>query len=397
MINHYWYAMFNKNLLILIFCQFLGTSGSVLLITIGGIIGSELAPNKALATLPVTLLVLGTALSTYPASMIMQAIGRRKGFALASMVSCLALMLCAWSLIIENFYVYCVTTLLFGFNQAFVMQYRFGAAESVAKKDVSKAVSWVLVGSIGGAFLGPALLTYSGYVSDVPYVGSLLGAAILYIISSVLLLQLKGFNSASISARSSGGKSLKELFSSRYYTLAVLAGLTAQGVMVLIMTATPISMHLHHGHSMEDTAMVIRSHVLAMYIPSLVAGYLISLLGIKKMMIIGCLLFLTTVFAGLSGQGLFQYWITLVLLGVGWNFLFVGGTTLLTTTYADEDKFRAQGINDLSVFGGSALASLLAGTILHYSGWNTLLLLPLPILVLMMFYTIFTRNLKQAP
>jgi len=388
--------VFNKNLLVLIFCQVLGTSASVLMVTIGGIIGSSLAPSKALATLPVSIVIIGTALATYPASMIMQTIGRRSGFSLGALVGGVALLICGGSLLLANFYLYCFGCLLFGFNLAFIMQYRFGAAESVAKKNVSKAVSWVLVGSIGGAFIGPALATHAAHLNNTPYVGSLFVAALLMLLSAGVLSTLRiDSNTTLIESADLNENAIRGLMVKRIFILAVFAGVTAQGVMSLIMTATPISMHLHQGHNMDSTAMVIQSHVLAMYLPSLFSGYLISFFGIRKLMIGGCILFLATLAAGFSGQAVMHYWWSLVLLGVAWNFLFIAGTTLLTTTYASKDKFVAQGLNDLFVFGGAALASLLAGTMLHYFGWHSVLLSVIPLLAFMMVF-IFTTKILPA-
>ena len=172
----------------------------------------------------------------------------------------------------------------------------------------------------------------------------------------------------------------------------MLGGVVSYGIMTLIMTATPLSMHLNDGFSIEETGRVIRAHVLAMYLPSLVAGFLIERVGVTPLMLVGAFGLLTTSIIGLQGQSLMHYWWALVLLGVGWNFLYVGGTTLLTYTYSAAERFRAQAVNEFSVFGVSATASLLAGTVMYLFGWNTLMWVPVPILVAIAVALIWIRR-----
>jgi MFS family permease len=176
------------------------------------------------------------------------------------------------------------------------------------------------------------------------------------------------------------------------FLVAVLGGVTAYGVMTLIMTATPLSMHIKDGFSLEETAQIIRSHVLAMYVPSLFSGFLIERLGIVKMMSIGGLALIIASVIGMQGHTYVHYWYVLVLLGVGWNFLYVGGTTMLTHTYSINERFKAQAVNEFTVFGTAAAASLLAGTVIHLYGWYTLVLLPLPLLVLVLCGLFFARH-----
>ena len=162
--------------------------------------------------------------------------------------------------------------------------------------------------------------------------------------------------------------------------------------MTLVMTATPLSMHINDGYSIEATANVIRAHVLGMYVPSLVSGFLIEKLGVVRLMLIGALGLLATSIIGLQGQSLLHYWWALLLLGVGWNFLFVGGTTMLTYTYSMAERFRAQAVNEFLVFGTSATASLLAGTVMHYFGWYRLMWIPIPVLLIVCFALLWVRK-----
>jgi len=188
---------------------------------------------------------------------------------------------------------------------------------------------------------------------------------------------------------------LAEIVRQRVFLVAVLGALAGYGLMTLVMTATPISMHLNDGHTLEQTAGVIRAHVLGMYLPSLVSGFLVERLGVARMMFVGALTLLATSVIGLQGQAVLHYWWALVLLGVGWNFLYVGGTTMLTYTYSVAERFRAQAVNEFLVFGTAATASLLAGTVMHYFGWRLLMLVPIPILVIVCFALLFVRRDKM--
>jgi MFS family permease len=176
------------------------------------------------------------------------------------------------------------------------------------------------------------------------------------------------------------------------FLVAILGGATAYGVMTFIMTATPLSMHIHDGFDLEQTAKVIRSHVLGMYVPSLIAGNLIQRFGVVPIMSVGGLALVGACIIGLQGQSYMHYWYALVLLGVGWNFLYVGSTTMVTLTYTLAERFRAQAVNEFSVFGTSAAGSLLAGTIIHLYGWHTLVIVPLPLLVLTIASLLFVRR-----
>lgn len=353
------------------------------MVTLGGIIGSTLATNPAWATLPVSMMVIAVAATTVPASLLMRRIGRSRGFALASLSSIAALAIAVAALAESSFLLFVVAGMLFGINMAFTQQYRYAAAESVPTQYVPRAVSLVLLGSIGGAFLGPELIIRGeAWVDRVPYAGALIAVAALYFVQFLLLLKLEGLKTSSSVDSIKSHRPLREIVLQPVYIVAVLGGAAGFGLMTLIMTATPISMHIHDGLSLEQTSHVIRAHVLGMYVPSLASGFLIERFGVERLMFVGALLLLVTSFIGLQGQSLLHYWWALVILGVGWNFLYVGGTTMLTYTYTLEERFRAQAVNEFLVFGMSATASLLAGTVIYYFGWFLLVLIPIPILLL---------------
>jgi MFS family permease len=383
----------SRNLILLVLSQLISATGSFVMVALGGIIGASLASNPAWSTLPLSMIVLASALTTIPAAMLMKKIGRRRGFALASCSAVMAVLTAAWALRDSSFAMFLVAALLFGINLAFTQQYRYAAAESVAAKFVPRAISFVLLGSIGGAIVGRLLVTHGeGLVQDVPYAGSMLALAILYSVQVVLFLFLGKTHAENSLAPASSGRALSSIVRQPVFLVAVLGGVAGYGLMTLVMTATPLSMNVNDGYSVAVTTAVLQAHVLAMYVPSLVSGFLIEKLGVVRMMFVGALGLMATAIVGLQGHTVMHYWWALVLLGVGWNFLYVGATTMLTYTYSVAERFRAQGINEFLVFGSSATTSLLAGTVMHYFGWARLMLIPIPVLLLVFLALFWVRK-----
>jgi len=388
--------MKNGNLVVLVLCQLISATGSIVFVTLGGIIGSTLTSDPAWATLPVSMMVISVAATTIPATILMRKVGRSRGFAMASLSAVVAVLVASKALSSSSFGLFIVATMLFGINFAFTHQYRYAAAESVSSRYTARAISFVLLGAIGGAFLGPELaIRGQAWVDGVPYAGSMYALAVLYCLQALLFLRLRGVEFADDHDDLHSDRPLAEIVRQRVFLVAVLGALAGYGLMTLVMTATPISMHLNDGHTLEQTAGVIRAHVLGMYLPSLVSGFLVERLGVARMMFVGALTLLATSVIGLQGQAVLHYWWALVLLGVGWNFLYVGGTTMLTYTYSVAERFRAQAVNEFLVFGTAATASLLAGTVMHYFGWRLLMLVPIPILVIVCFALLFVRRDKM--
>lgn len=373
-----------RNLSILSVCQLISATGAIVLVTLGGIIGSSLTQNQALATLPISIMVISVAATTVPATLLMRSIGRKHGNTLASVSAAVAALLAAYAISITSFALFIVAAAAFGINMAFTQQYRYAAVESVEQKYASRAISIVLIGAIGGAFAGSELVKHGqSWVGGIPYAGALMGVAVLYVIQALLFQMLGPLRGEEHGTTTQSSRALGQVVRQPVYLVAVLGGTVAYGIMTLIMTATPLSMHIIDGYSLEATANVIRAHVLGMYVPSLVSGFLIERLGTVKMMTVGTIVLLAAAFVGLQGQSITHYWFALVLLGVGWNFLYVAGTTMLTLTYSLAERFKAQAVNEFSIFGTSAIASLLAGTVIYYYGWDALVLVPIPILLLM--------------
>ena len=363
-----------RNLVVLFAGQVVFLTGTVIVVTLGGIVGSHIAPEPALATLPLSVMVVGTAAATVPAALLMQRIGRRAAFLGAAAAGMCGALIAGFALGASSFLGFTLGAALIGMTLAFSAHFRFAAAESVSPDRVGWAVSIILVGSIGGAVIGPELVARSPALNpDAPYQGAMFAVAALYVLGGIVLLGYRNVVGNALGDSSLPARPLTEVVSQPRFLVAMIAAVVGQGAMVFVMTATPLSMHVVDGYSIEDTARVVQAHVVAMYLPSLLSGPLVARLGTTRLMALGALTMCATVAIGLSGREVMHYWWGMVLLGVGWNFLFIGGTTQLVSTYRASERFRAQAVNDFSVFGMSAMASLLAGTLLHGFGWHVVL------------------------
>ena len=391
-------TMWNRNLVILLLSQTAAVSGSVLIVTVGGLIGAQLSTNPAFATLPLSIMVVGTALATVFAAMLMRRVGRRSGFVVGASIAAVAGFVSAYALYADSFVLFCVGVGLYGVNNAFVQQYRFAAAESVAVQFASRAISLVMLGAIGGAFIGPLIATVGlDWNTTHAYLGSMLAIGVLQALAALMLSFVQEPKPPADAATSAPERSLRTIVLQPTYLIAMFASIVGYGVMNLVMTATPLSMHVHDGLSLRDTAWVIQSHVLAMYVPSFFSGVLIARVGAIRILVLGVIALLAMIAAGLQGHAVVHYWWALVLTGIGWNFLFVGGTALLVETYRPAERFKAQAVNEFGVFGISAAASLLAGSLIHAWGWDTVLWSTAPLLIALTLALIpFSRHSAKA-
>lgn len=374
----------NRNLFLLILSQVFGFTAATVTVFISGIIGSDLSSIKTLSTLPPSIYVVGTAAATIFAAKIMSIIGRRLGFIFASVAGSISCLIGAYAIMIESFFIFCFAKFILGATMAFTHQYRFAAAESVEKEKAPKAISSLLLAGIVAAFLGIGLANYTkNFVSDYLYVGSYLTLAVLTLIPSFLLFFFKDIREISfVSNKENNSRNYLEFFSDPKFLQAITSAAFAYAVMSFLMTATPISMHIVHQLSLEKTGIVLQFHVLAMFLPSLVTGNLIKKFGYSNMMYLGVLFYFFTILLSFFQPSFLNYFISLIFLGIGWNFLFISGTSLLVTTYKPEEKFKAQGFNDLLVFSSMALASLLAGILISIASWKTVNLFCIPFLIL---------------
>ena len=374
----------NRNLFLLISSQVFAFTAATVTVFISGIIGSQLSPIKTLSTLPPSIYVVGTAAATIFAAKIMSIIGRRLGFVFSSVAGSIACLIGAYSIMIESFFIFCIAKFILGATMAFTHQYRFAAAESVEKDKAPKAISSLLLAGIVAAFLGISLSNYTkNFVSDYLYVGSYLTLAILTLIPSFLLFFFRDIREASfVSNQENKSRNYLEFLSDPKFLQAITSAAFAYAVMSFLMTATPISMHIVHHLSLEKTGIVLQFHVLAMFLPSLFTGNLIKKFGYSYMMYAGVLFYILTILMSFFEPSFLNYFISLIFLGIGWNFLFISGTSLLVTTYKPEEKFKAQGFNDLLVFSSMAIASLSAGVLISLASWKTVNLFCIPFLIL---------------
>lgn len=392
---------FPHNLRVLALTQPLAMGATPLMVLIGGLLGTKLAPVPELATLPVALMVIGTAASTVPAAMLMKKIGRRSGFLFGMSLALIGLLINGFAALYASFLLLLLGTFLIGACQAYVQQFRFAAIESLPdQSDAGIAVSILMLGGVAAAFIGPELGAYGENLIESPhgYAGSFFLMSGVVVIAMLVFAFYRNQQTSQQQIVDQAIRPLNEIISQPVFIVAVMAAAIGFGLMSFIMTATPISMHHMSGHSLIDTKWVIQSHIMAMFLPSLFTGSLIKKFGIRNILIAGSVCYLAVIVVGLAGQHLVHYWWALVLLGVGWNFLFVGGTTLLPQTYTETERFKVQAINDFMVFGVQALASLSAGWVIFQFGWYSMIWSALPItLVMLVAAWQLKRHLSVAP
>ena len=361
----------NRHLLLLAFCQSLFLTNNVTFIAINGLVGLALAPVGWMATLPVTAYVLGSAAAAMPVSWMQAHWGRRRSFQFGLVVAMLACALGAYAVAHRNFWLLLVATVVAGFYAANAALYRFTGPELVAPSYKEKAISYVLAGGIVGAFIGPNLASASRDLLAVPFAGAylvLIGVAAVALVA-VSLIQFPPHTAPAKGA--STGRPLKEIARQPVFIVAVTAGALGYGVMNLLMAATPIAMQ-QCKHPFSSAALVLEWHVLGMFVPSFFTGHLIKRFGALPIMGIGVALNVVCVLVALSGVDLMQFLVALAVLGVGWNFLYTGGTTLLTQTYRPEEKNKAQGAMDTCVFSTMMISSFASGALITTQGWTWL-------------------------
>ena len=388
----------NRNLSLLISSQVFGFTAANVTVFLSGIIGSQLSAIKSLATFPPSIYVVGIAISTIFASKVMSIIGRRLGFVLASIGSSLACLLAAYSIFINSFIIFSFSCFLLGTGMAFIHQYRFAAAETVEKDKAPKAVSMLLLAGIVSAFIGITLANKTkDLISDHVYVGSYIALACLTIMPAIFLSFYK--NSKIINKNNStysNVRTYKEFVSDPKFLQAMVAATFGYVVMAFLMTATPISMHYVHKLSVDKVGLVIQFHVLGMFLPSLVTGNLIKRFGFSNIMYMGVFFYALTISLSLFEPTFINYFASLIFLGIGWNFLYISGTSLLVTTYNEHEKFKAQGFNDLIVFSATAIGSLSAGILISLLSWKIVNFMCIPFLIIILF-VILRADIKKAP
>jgi predicted MFS family arabinose efflux permease len=387
-----------RNVALLAACQALLFTNNSTLVAINGLVGLSLAPWQTLATLPVTCWVLGGAIATMPASLHMKRVGRQRGLLAGTLWGVIGALLSAAAVGLQSFWLLCFATLVLGVYNAYGQYYRFAAADVASADFRPTAISLVLAGGLLGGVLGPTASRFTVELVTPRFVGAYL-ALIVFAIIAMALLRFIRVPDAGLDERSTSGRRLSELAMQPKFALAVLAGAAGYGVMNFLMTSTPIAMEIS-GHAYDAAAFVISSHIVGMFAPSFFTGPLIRRVGVLPVLFAGALLNFAAIAVALSGIAVAQFWWSLVLLGVGWNFLYIGGTTLLTETYRPEERAKAQGANEQAIFIVMLISSFASGMTVTAAGWQRVNLFALPLVALVaaaiVWYALYQRAQKAA-
>jgi MFS family permease len=368
-----------RNVGVLAACQALLFTNNSTLIAINGLAGLALAPVAALATLPITCWVVGAAIGTMPASLHMKRVGRQRGLTAGTVWGIVGALICAAAIWLQSFWILCMGTMVWGVYNAYGQYYRFAAADAATGDFKATAISLVLAGGLVGGILGPTASRWTVDLVGPKFMGAyltLIGVAV----ATMVLLRFIRIPTPGAADQTRAGRPLREIAAQPKFILAVLAGAISYGVMNFVMTSTPIAMQVC-GHAYGDATFVISSHIIGMFAPSFVTGPLIKRIGVLPIMTAGVLLNLAAIATALSGITVAQFWLALVLIGVGWNFLYISGTTLLTETYRPEERAKAQGTNEQAIFIMMAISSLTSGATVTTAGWERVNLLALPLIL----------------
>ncbi|RTL54303.1 MAG: MFS transporter [Rhodocyclaceae bacterium] len=359
----------------------------VTMIAVSGLVGLVLAGDRQLATLPVTFAVIGTALTTLPAAFFMKHYGRRSGFMIGALLGIGSALVCAYAVYSRQFWLLCAGTLLGGMYGAIGQQYRFAAADVADLSWRPRAISLTLAGGILGGVLGPEISKHTRGLLEPAFLASYLALAAIGVLALLIASRLH-VPPLSHKAQHAPGRPLGQIMKQPAYLTALLAAACGYGVMNLLMTATPLAMDIC-SHPFASVAFILEWHVIGMFAPSFVTGSLIKRFGLGPILVTGAVLMFTCIGIAVSGVSLMHFWWALTLLGIGWNFLFVGGTTLLTETCRPEERAKAQGANDFVVFTIQGVTSLASGATISAAGWASLNLMAIPLVTLTLAATLW--------
>lgn len=368
------------NAIVLAIGQALYGSATVIMFTTAGLIGVQIAPSKAWATLPISAFVIGTALSTIPAAMLMRVIGRRPGFMLGAFAGTVGALIGVYAIYTRNFPLFILATVLQGVYQAFAQHSRFAAADMASPAFRPKAISWVMTGGVAAGLLGTSLVMFTtDLLAPVTFAGCYAAMAVICTLA-IGVLAFVDIPRQEESVAAGEARPLAEIVRQPRFIVAVVAATLSYGMMNLVMTAAPIAM-IDCGFSTTTAAWAIQWHVMAMFVPSFFTGQIIARFGAERVCATGLLLLAGAATAGLLGISFGHFAVNLILLGLGWNFGFIGGTTLLTNCYRPAERERVQGLNDFAVFGTVAIASLTSGKLLDWFGWASVNIAVFPTVV----------------
>ena len=369
----------HRNVFLLACCQALLLVNAVTLISINALAGYALAENKALATLPSTAYVIGAAIATFPASLWMKRVGRRGGFLTGVAFGLAGATLASYAVSSGSLPLLCAGAMLMGAYNAFGQYYRFAAADAASAGFKAKAISYVLAGGLVGGIVGPQLSTYTRGLWQPDYSASYASLFAFGLVATAIISMLRIPDAAEVASHEPA-RPLDEIVRQPVFIVAATVAALGYAVMNLLMTATPLAMGFC-GHPYAAAASVIAAHVVAMFAPSFVTGSLIKRFGVLRVMGVGVAAQLACVGVGLSGQLVANFWWALVLLGAGWNFMYIGATTLLTESYRPAEKAKAQGFNEISIFTVQALSAFSSGVLVNTRGWEVLNYVALPFIL----------------
>ena len=371
------------NALVLSCAQALGGANPAIVVSLGGLVGQAIAPDPAYATVPVSLLQLGVAAGTIPNAFVMRRFGRRGGYLIGAAIGMVAGSVAALGAARGLFGLFCLGTFLAGIYSAYVQSYRFAATDVASPDFRAKAISWVMAGGVVAGVVGPQTVIWTrDLIPGSPFAGGFLGQAVLALLSFGVVALLHPTPVAQAAPGGPAGRPLGEIAAQPRFILAVVAGLVSFGLMSFVMTAAPLAMVVECGHSLGSATLGIQWHILAMYAPSFFTGGLIQRFGREWMVIAGLVLLAAAAAVGLSGTTVAHFWVALVLLGIGWNFGFIGATALVADCARPEERTKTQAMNDFLVFGCVAVASFSSGSLVTAGGWATLNWIVLPVVAL---------------
>lgn len=373
-----------KNIWIITLTTALASTVPPFFILVGGLMGAELAPKTEWATLPIALMVLGIVGAMIPSVYIMKCWGRKCGSILGLCIYIVSALICSQASYQNSFSLLLTGAVFLGAGTAFIQQFRFAVIESLDDpQDIPGALSLLLLSGAVAAVIGPEIAVRGRYLlgEEESYVGSFLLLVLVNILALFIFSLFENPPPPKATIKQVQ-RPVLEIIRQPIFLTAVASAGVGFAVMSFLMTSTPVTMHHFHGHSIEDAKWVIQSHMLAMFLPSLVTGKLIQHFGVSVILLVGASLFAVVLLIAMQGHELMHFWWALVLLGVGWNFLFIGGTTLLPQSYSHDERFKAQAVNDVVVFSMQALAALSAGWVLFRYGWDVQLMICVPLVVI---------------
>lgn len=382
------------NALILSGAQALGGANPAIIVSLGGLVGAQLASDKTFATVPVSLLQLGIAAGVIPAAMLMRRLGRRGGYLIGALIGAAGGSIAAGGVVSRQFWLFCLGTFICGLYGAFVQSYRFAAADTASPSFRPRAISWVMFGGLAAGVIGPQSVYWTRDLTpSAPFAASFLAQGALALLAIVIVAQLHAPPVKTV--RSDLGRPLGQIMRQPKFIASVIAALVAYGLMSFVMTAAPMAM-VACGHSVGDAALGIQWHVLGMYGPSFFTGKLIERFGKETITITGLVLTALAAIVGLTGLSVGHFWLALVLLGIGWNFGFIGATALVTDCYQPEERVKVQAANDFLVFGSVAIASFSSGGLLSHGGWEMVNWLVFPPIAVALLLVLWQRTQKRA-